>query len=309
MAEERCPSCGTPYESGATFCINCGAKRPESVKPEEEPSTGAAAAPAEPPPEAEAPPPEDLRRADASPPPRYTPDEAVLERLDGEMESTAPEVPKKRSKKGCVVGAVVGLVVVLAAACILTFYFTGILEQWGLAARGEGYTHDFATLSAEDFTVWHKGKNALVKSENGMLKVRDALVGVNYNPGTNYSVSCTVFVQKAEADRGWAGLVLRVNPKGADRYAFEILPKKRLAQIIKIAGKAKPLLLASSRVPALSVGKPFTVRASASGADLKMEINGTVVARATDIGLLEGPAGFEARGATAYFDDVTITPE
>ena len=308
MAEECCPSCGTPYESGATFCINCGAKRGVRAKAEM-PDARAAGPPVEPPEKAETPPPEDLRDVDAPPPPRYVPDEDVLERLDDETGSAMPEEPKKKSKKGCIVGAVVGLVILLAAACVLTFYFTGILEQWGLAPRAEGFTHDFATLSAEDFTVWQTGRNALVKSENGMLKVRDALVGANYNPDTNYSVSCTVFVQKAENDQGWAGLVLRVNPKGADRYAFEILPKKKLARIIKVAGKAKPLVLASSRVSALSVGKPFTVRASASGAELKMEINGTVVARATDIGLLEGPAGFEVRGATAYFDDLTIKPE
>jgi len=296
MTEESCPSCGAPYETDATFCINCGAKREEKGKGVTGDSTPAAA-PTEPP------------DAKAVPPSRPLPEENVLERLDDEMETATPEEPKKKSRKGCVVGAVVAVIVIIAAACVLTLYFTGALEQWGLAARGEGFTRDFATVTAQDFTVWQKGQNALVKSEKEMLKVRDALIGVNYDPGTNYSASCTIFVQEVENDRGWAGLVLRVNPKGGDRYAFEVIPKKKLAQIVKIAGKAKPLVLASSRVPALRVGMPFTVTASASGAELAMEINGTFVARATDIGLLEGPTGFEVRGATAYFDDLSIKPE
>jgi uncharacterized Zn finger protein (UPF0148 family) len=301
MAEESCPTCGAPYESGGTFCINCGAKRGGRVEAEA-PDARAAGAPAERPEKAEAPPPKDLADVGAPPPSRPSPDEDILERLDDEMAIPTLEKPRKKRGKGCLVGGAVGLVIILAAACVLGFYFKGILTT-------EGYSHDFATLSAGDFAVWQTGKNALVKSENGMLKIRDALVGANYNPGTNYSVSCTVFAQKAENDLGWAGLVLRVNPKGGDRYAFEILPKKKLAQIVKIAGKTKPLVLASSCVPALRVGTPFTIRASASGANLMMEINGTVVARATDIGLLEGPAGFEARGATAYFDDLNIKPE
>jgi hypothetical protein len=40
-----------------------------------------------------------------------------------------------------------------------------------------------------------------------------------------------------------------------------------------------------------------------------MEINGTVVGEATDIGLMQGPMGFEVRYATAFFDDLTINPE
>jgi len=100
-----------------------------------------------------------------------------------------------------------------------------------------------------------------------------------------------------------------VNPKGGDRYAFGILPEKKLARISKIAGKTEPLVLASASVPALRLGMPFTVKATVSGNELTMELNGTVVGEATDIGLLEGPMGFEVRGATAYFDDLSVRPE
>ncbi len=309
MPEEKCPNCGTAYESDATFCINCGAKREEAPK-DEQPETPAAAAPAEPPAEDEPPPAKEAADVEAPPPLRPQSEEKVREHLDDEMEKAAPEEPKKKSKKGCcIVAVIVGVIVLLAVACGLTLYFTGMLEEWGVVVGGEGFTHNFAVVTEEDIAVWQKGEGTVVKQEKEMLKVRNALVGVNYDPGTNYSASCTVFVQNVEKEEGWAGLVMRVNPKGGDRYAFGFLPKKKLARINKIAGAGKPLVLASARVAALRVGMPFTVKATVSGNELTMEINGTVVGRATDIGLLEGPMGFEVRGATAYFDDLRVRPE
>jgi transcription initiation factor TFIIIB Brf1 subunit/transcription initiation factor TFIIB len=308
MPEDKCPNCGTAYESDATFCINCGAKR-EEAPIDEQPETPAAAAPAEPPAETE--PPLAKEAADVeAPPSRPQSEEKVQEHLDDEMEKAVPEEPKKKSKKGCCIVAVIGgVIVLLAVACGLGLYFTGMLEEWGVVVGGEGFTHDFAVVTEEDITVWYKGEGTVVKQEKEMLKVRNALVGVNYDPGTNYSASCTVFVQNVENGEGWAGLVMRVNPKGGDRYAFGILPKKKLARINKISGAGKPLVLASARVAALQVGMPFTLKATVSGNELTMEINGTVVGQATDIGLLEGPMGFEVRGATAYFDDLRVRPE
>lgn len=309
MPEEKCPNCGTAYESDATFCINCGAKREEAPK-DEQPETPAATAPAEPPAETEPPPAKEAVDVEAPPPSHPQSEKEVLEPLDDEMEKAAPEEPKKKSKKGCCIVAVIGgVIVLLAVACGLGLYFTGMLEEWGVVVGGEGFTCDFAVVTEEDITVWQKGEGTVVKQEKEMLKVRNALVGVNYDPGTNYSASCTVFVQNVENGEGWAGLVVRVNPKGGDRYAFGILPKKKLARINKIAGAGKPLVLASARVAALRVGMPFTVKATVSGNELTMEINGTVVGQATDIGLLEGPMGFEVRGATAYFDDLRVRPE
>lgn len=308
MPEEKCPNCGTPYETEATFCINCGAKREEASKDEAlEPP--AAPAPAEPPAEAE-PPKEEPPEAKTPPPAQAPPDDDVVGSLDDEMETAVPEGAKKKSKKGCFIAvAVVGVISLLVVACGLVLHFTGMLEEWGLAVNGEGYAHEFAAVTENDFTVWQKGEGAVVKPEKEMLKVRNALVGANYDPGTNYSASCTIFVQSVDNDDGWAGLVTRVNPKGGDRYAFGILPKKKLARINKIAGKTEPLVLASARVAALRLGMPFTLKATVSGNDLTMELNGTVVGEATDIGLLEGPMGFEVRGATAYFDDLSVRPE
>lgn len=326
MSEEKCSNCGTPYEPDATFCINCGAKREEAPK-DEAPEPAAAPPPAEPPaeveppkeepppkedpPPKEEPPPKDDAQEAKPPPPAQAPSgEDVLERLDDETETAAPEGPKKKSKKGCCIAAVVvGVISLLVIACGLILHFTGMLEEWGVAVNGTGFTHDFPAVTEDDFTVWQKGEGTVVKPEKGMLKVRNGLVGVNYDPGTNYSASCTVFVQNVENDEGWAGLVMRVNPKGGDRYAFAVLPKKKLARINKIAGNTKPLVLASARVAALRVGMPYTVKAAVSGNELTMEINGTVVGEATDIGLLEGPMGFEVRGATAYFDDLSVRPE
>jgi hypothetical protein len=302
MAEENCPHCGAAYDEGATFCINCGAKRVEAVPA----SAGeSAASEGQEAPRDEGEPPKSTAPAPKTP----KPDEEVPTRLEEEA-APPPGEPKKKSKRGCVITALVaGLAFLLAVACVLVLYFSGILEEWGLGAEGEGFKHDFATVTATDFAVWQKGEGTLVKSEKEMLKVRDALVGVNYDPGTNYSVGCTIFVQSLENDLGWAGLALRVNPRGGERYGFEIVPGKKIARIRKIGASGKPPVLASARVPALCVGMPFTVRATASGNDLTMEINGTVVGQATDIGLLQGRVGFEARGATAYFDDLGIEPE
>lgn len=337
MPEEKCPQCGTPYEEEATFCINCGAKREAPAPPAEkepapkEPAAEKTAAekptPAEPeakPPAAEpAPPPSEEEAAPppaekptpplekpAAPPPRAAADETVLERLDEELKETPAIEPQKKSKKGCcIAGAIGGGLLVIAVACVAGLYFTGTLEQWGITAGGAAYSHDFTAVTEADFSVWQKGAKPLVKPENGMLKVRDALVGVNYDPGTNYTATCTIFVQKVETAEGWAGLALRVNPKGGDRYSFEIVPEKKVARIRKIMAKGKPLVLASGGVSALAVGKPFDVTATAAGSELTMEINGTVVGQATDIGLLQGPMGFEVRHATAYFDDLTINAE
>ena len=326
MPDEKCPNCGKPYEGDATFCINCGAKREEAPK-EEASEPAAAASPAEPPAEAEPPkkepppkeepapkeeppPKEETPKAKAPPPPPAPSDEGVLERLDDETEMAGSEGPKKKSKKGCCIAAViVGVISLLVVACGLILYFTGMLEEWGVAVNGTGFTHDFAAVTEGDFTVWQKGEGTVVKPEKEMLHVRNALVGVNYDAGTNYSATCTIFVQSVDNDEGWAGLVMRVNPKGGDRYAFGILPEKKLARISKIAGKTEPLVLASASVPALRLGMPFTVKATVSGNELTMELNGTVVGEATDIGLLEGPMGFEVRGATAYFDDLSVRPE
>ena len=301
MAEENCPHCGAAYNEGATFCINCGAKRGEAAPAHARDSAASEEREA---PRDESEPPKSSAPAPETP----MPEEEVPARL--EEEAAPPVEPKKKSKRGCLITALVaGSAFLLAVACVLVLYYKGILGEWGFAARGEGFKHDFVAVTAEDFAVWQKGEGTLVESEKEMLKVRDALVGVNYDPGTNYSVSCTIFVQSIKNDLGWAGLVLRVNPRGGERYAFEIVPKKRIARIRKISASGKPPVLASARVPALRVGMPFTLRATASGNDLTMEINGTVVGQATDIGLLQGRVGLEARGAVAYFDDLSIKPE
>ncbi len=323
MPEDKCPNCGTPYEADATFCINCGAKREEPAKeeaaeppaasPPQKTPTGEEKEPVDEktaPVEGEPAPTEKPSPAEATPSPAPAAHDEALGRVDDELGQTVPAEPEKKSRKGCcIAGVVVGAIFLLLVACGLVLYFSRLPEEWGLAVGGEEYTHDFATVTEQDFTVWRKAENALVTQEKGMLKVRNALVGVNYDPGRDYTASCTIFVQRVENEAGWAGVVARVNPKGGERYVFEIMPKRKLARIEKIGGSAKPLVLTGASVPALRLGAPFTVKATVAGNELSMEINGTAVCRVTDIGLLEGPMGFEVRGATAYFDDLTVRPQ
>jgi uncharacterized Zn finger protein (UPF0148 family) len=347
MAEELCPSCGTPYESGGTFCINCGAKREEAKKgeageaagkppqsekkPRSEPADKgrkarkkkaaeetrpsdddvlerlekSAGVVAEPKAEETKPPAPEAKEPEAAPaPPAPTPP------VGDEPGAPPPTEPKKKSKKGCCIAiVVVGVLFIVAAVIGVALYYAGVFDDLTAGGGGAGFSHDFELVTEEDFAVWQTGPETLVKPEKGMLKIKNALVGVNHDPGTNYTATCVIFVQSVESDSGWAGLSARVNPKGGDRYSFEILPATKIARIRKIAGKGEPLVLATSRVPALKVGAPFTVAAGVSGSDLTMEVNGTVVGRATDIGLITGPTGFEVRGATAYFDDLSVETE
>jgi len=290
MSVEKCPSCGTPYEPDATFCINCGAKRVAAPAGKEE-----TAAPAEP-----------------SPPEKAVPqppsEEDVLARLDQKIGEVSPE-PKKKGKKGCCIAAVVAVVLLaVIAACIggIYAYNAGWFE--GLGAP-KGFSYDFTSLPADKFAVWHKGPSAAVGAENGALKAHNALVGVKYDAGADYEVTVRVAVAGVDAKDGWAGPVLRVNAKGGDRYAFAVCPGEKTARIILIQRQGKRRMLAASRVEELALGKWFTVTATVSEQDLTMKVNGTVVARTTFIGLAEGPAGLEAHRATAYFDDLAITPQ
>ncbi|UCE27172.1 MAG: hypothetical protein JSW52_12640 [Candidatus Coatesbacteria bacterium] len=56
----------------------------------------------------------------------------------------------------------------------------------------------------------------------------------------------------------------------------------------------------------IETGTPYLVYAEADGNDLGLAVNNTPLVGATDIGLIAGGIGLEARGCTAYFDDLTV---
>jgi hypothetical protein len=349
MAEDHCPSCGTPYEAEATFCVNCGAKR--AARPAEAPAAASAPTPPPPQPEAAAPAPAPIKPeavAAPTPPPTQpepvpapapTPapapsEDEVLSRLDqrvsaaappppapppaappsplvaGEPLTTEPRPPKKG--KGCCIAAVIGvIVVVLGAVCVYGLYAAGVLDKLGIntgALGAKGFHADFTSVTGDDFTVLARGPGAVVKPQDEMLRVHNALVAVNYDAGNDYTASCLIIVAKVDKPAGWAGLVTRINAKGGDRYAFKLVPAQHEVRLEKIVAGGKTVVLKQARVSAVEVGKPYNVDARVTGNDLVMEINGTAVAAATDIGLLQGPAGLETRDATAYFDDLAIEP-
>lgn len=217
--------------------------------------------------------------------------------------------PKPKKSKGCCIfGAIAGIVGVIVAGILIILYASGVFGDLGIGGeRGGGYFADFATVNQEDFDVLLQGKNAEVKGHEGMLKARNALIVARYDAGVNYKATCLVTVTEVNKPEGWAGLCLRVNPKGAERYVFQVLPATQEIRISKIGGKGEPVVLKKGRVKTIAPGKVLTLGATAVGNDLTMELDGTPVFKTTDIGLMNGPVGLEARDVTAYFDDLTIT--
>jgi hypothetical protein len=133
-----------------------------------------------------------------------------------------------------------------------------------------------------------------------MLKVRDSLVGLRKDYGSDYAVEVTVLFASVDEKGAWAGPVLRVNPGGGDRYAFKLMPDAD-----RVAVERNGDVFDEKKV-SIETGTPYLIYAEADGNDLRLAVNDTPLVEATDIGLIAGGIGLEARGCTAYFDDLTV---
>jgi predicted nucleic acid-binding Zn-ribbon protein len=325
MSVERCPKCGTPYQDDAAFCINCGMSKEEAAKAEEPGESGFAPpneegdeasvdeAASDEPDAADAEEPDTKRELAVEPKPEPKPepepasepeesDEAAA-RLEGEMKPV-DEVEFEPSKKGrgccfaIVIGGIIGFVSIALGVAVLVIF--GVIGGGGAAGRGGGDTYDFAEMKDADFEVWSKGEGAVVANENGMLVLKDALLGLEKDYGSDYSVEVTVFFKSVGENSAWAGPVLRVNPGGGDRYAFKLMPETD-----RVAVERDGDVFGEKKV-GIETGTAYLVYAEADGNDLGLAVNDTPLVKATDIGLIAGGVGLEARGCTAYFDDLTV---
>ena len=325
MSVERCPKCGTPYQKDATFCINCGMSKEEAAK--------AAELTAEEPAESGFAPPKkegddssadetasddtDAAGADGlekkpelSPESKPEPEpETVSEpeesneaaaRLEEEMKPDDEFKPSKKGRGCCLAIIIAGIV-----GFVLLLILVGVLLLFGVIGGGNGRadggdTYDFEPMTESDFDVWDEGKGALYVNEKGMLKVRNSLVGLRKDYGSDYGVEVTVLFASVEEKGAWAGPVLRVNPGGGDRYAFKLMPDAD-----RVAVERNGDVFCEKKV-GIETGTPYLVYAEANGNDLGLAVNDTPLVKATDIGLIAGGIGLEARGCTAYFDDLTV---
>jgi predicted nucleic acid-binding Zn-ribbon protein len=332
MSVERCPNCGTPYQEGASFCINCGMNKEEAAKaaePAEEPDESGFAPPVRedgevPSEEASAddepetrpePAPEPELETEAEPAPETLKAPELPPEADDKLDETAArleaeirpedEIEFKPSKKGrgcclaIVIAGIIGFIVLAVIVAALVIF--GVIGGGGTGVREGGvYTYDFADMKDADFEIWSRGDGSVVENENEMVKLKDALLGLERDFGSDYGVEVTVYFVSVEKKSAWAGPVLRVNPGGGDRYAFELMPDAD-----KAALKRNGDTLGEKTVN-LEVGKPYLVYAEAVGNDLGLAVNDTPVVKASDIGLIAGGIGLEARGCTAYFDDLEV---
>jgi hypothetical protein len=330
MSVERCPNCGTPYQEDASFCINCGMSKEEAAKAAEpkpeEPAGGSSSAKApeegetpseegekpseegdavgepetepEPAPEPE---PEPAPELEPEPPAEPEEPEDAATRLESEIKPE-DQVEFKPSKKGrgcclaIVIAGVVGFIVLVIIIAALVLF--GVIGGGG--ARGEGDTYDFTEMKDADFEIWGKGEGAVVENENDMLILKDAIMGLEKDYGSDYGVEVTVFFASVDEKSAWAGPVLRVNPGGGDRYAFKLMPDADTV----VLGRDGDVL--AEKAVNLETGKPYTVYAEALGNDLGFAVNDEPMVKASDIGLIAGGIGLEARGCTAYFDDLKV---
>ena len=76
--------------------------------------------------------------------------------------------------------------------------------------------------------------------------------------------------------------------------------------ITKVVGGTVTQLATSPATP-LTIDTPYVLRAELNGSSLKLYINGTLVAQATDSALTTGRIGLRVFGSVTRFDDVTVT--
>jgi len=304
MNVETCPQCGLAYEGDAKFCTGCGTPRetePQPVPaPPEEEVTVQESQPIPTPSD------ESVSVSEPEAKEEIPPVSEMASRSKAKREEVDGKIDPKGSKKGCIIFSVIAALLVIGIPLVLIVIFW-VIPNFASRPEVSGDVHDFNYMAEDDFDIWWKAPDGYVTNENEMAKVHNALCGIKGSADSDYSIEVTVFVQQVIDDDAWAGPVLRVNPKGGDRYAFQLYPNKKLVRITEIDNAGDVKVYAEKEIGQITPGKPYLILAQTEGNDLFMALNDQPLLKASAISLIEGPVGLESRGCIAYFDDLSIS--
>jgi hypothetical protein len=167
---------------------------------------------------------------------------------------------------------------------------------------------DPADIMPEDHANWVIQDGVLVQDRTGAAHDPNTneTMAITGDPSwTNYTVSAKVYDQ----ENATFGLVAR--RQGNSFYRYRIIasslsgtPKQVLEKVID--GVATPLV--TLETPGYEQRQWHTVALSVAGTNIRVTLDGAVVAEATDAALTSGQAGLYTRALGGIrFDDVTVT--
>ena len=167
---------------------------------------------------------------------------------------------------------------------------------------------DPAHIMPEDHANWEVQDGVLIQAGTGAAhdpNTNETMVVTGASAWTNYTISAKVYDQENAA----FGLVAR--RQGQSFYRYRIIasnlsgtPKQVLEKVVD--GVATPL--ATLETPGYEQRQWHTVALSVAGANIRVTLDGAVVAQATDTTLTSGQAGLYTRALGGIrFDNVTVT--
>jgi hypothetical protein len=169
---------------------------------------------------------------------------------------------------------------------------------------------DPADIMPEDHANWEVQDGVLIQAGTGAAhdpNTNETMAVTGASTWTNYTISAKVYDQENAA----FGLVAR--RQGQSFYRYRIIasnlsgtPKQVLEKVVD--GVATPLV--TLETPGDQQRQWHTVALSVAGANIRVTLDGTVVAQATDTTLTSGQAGLYTRALGGIrFDSVTVTAQ
>ncbi|HJZ49616.1 MAG TPA: family 16 glycoside hydrolase [Roseiflexaceae bacterium] len=167
---------------------------------------------------------------------------------------------------------------------------------------------DPAGLLPEDRSLWSVEDGVLVQNRTaaaGDPSIQETMALTGDPAWTDYTLSANVYDQ----NNATFGLVARRQGNSFYRYRiiadqFEATPKQILEKVVD--GVATPLATRDS--PGYTRRQWHTIAMSVAGPNIRVTLDGTLVAEAGDTTLSSGQAGLYTRALGGIrFDDVTVT--
>jgi hypothetical protein len=178
-------------------------------------------------------------------------------------------------------------------------------------AKAGAWTYaDLSDVLPEEAATWVVADGRLV--QNGTVipntpKIHETAALVGDASWSDYTVSAKVY----DEINGTFGLIARSNGQSFYRYRiiadfFEDAPKQVLEKVVN--GVATPLAEVSG--PGFTQRQWYNVSMSVKGSQIRVWIDGQLVAEATDSELTSGQAGLYTRAiGNIYFDDVSVSAQ